>query len=126
MPSTAKISSYAKPKKQPPSSLKSAPRKQRSPAKKGEAKKLETIAPLRLTQEEKALIYQAAEISNQSVSKFVINNILRISLKVTENEITLIDDDEFESLGKKRSVPKSSQEKMKSAMKNAALLNAKS
>ena len=126
MPSTAKISSYAKPKKLPPNSLKYALKKQRSPAKKGEVKKLETMAPLRLTQEEKALIYQAAEVSNQSISEFVINNILRISLKVTENEITLIDDEEFTSLKKKRSVPKSSKVKMKSAMKRAALLIAKS
>jgi uncharacterized protein (DUF1778 family) len=126
MPSTAKINTYAKSKKTQMKSLNDIPRKQRSPAKKGEPKKLETIPPLRLTQDEKSLIYQAAELSNQSVSEFVINNILRISLKVTENEIILIDDDEFASIAKKRIVPKSAHEKMKSAMRNAAHLNVKS
>ena len=126
MPSTAKISSYAKAKRHQSGAPRAVPRKQRSPAKKGEPKKLETIAPLRLTQEEKAIIYQAAEISNQSVSEFVINNILRISLKITENEVTLIDNVELESIVKKQKVAKPAQEKMKSAMKTAARLNAKS
>jgi uncharacterized protein (DUF1778 family) len=126
MPNTAKASTYAKPNVKSKGTLTPTPRKQRSTAKKGDAKKLETIAPLRLTPEEKTLIYQAAGLSNQSVSEFVINNILRISLKVTENEITLIEDDEIASIEKKRKLSKSTLQKMNSAMKNARIFSKKS
>lgn len=125
MANTAKVSTQTKPKSLPKASVKAGRRKQRSPAKKGEPKKLETIAPLRLTQEEKELIYQAAEVSNQSVSNFVINNILRISLKVIENQVVLVDDEELSTFEKKKKLAKPVLDKMKSAMKHAALFNEK-
>lgn len=100
-------------------------RKQRSPAKKDEARKSETIAPLRLTAEEKEIIYRAARMSDQTVSEFILNNILRVSLQVTTNELFLAGDEDLKAFNKKARVAKSVAEKMKSASKNAERMSAK-
>jgi uncharacterized protein (DUF1778 family) len=72
---------------------------QRKPAKKRSlAVKNTTIPPIRITQEEKELIYEASELSGQTVSQFVINNILRVSQNVVSNHSILLNSEDYSDL----------------------------
>lgn len=69
---------------------------QRKPAKKRSLLvKSTTIPPIRITQEEKKLIYEASELSGQTVSQFVINNVLRVSQNVLSKHSILLNSEDY-------------------------------
>ena len=73
--------------------------KQRKPAKKNSLEvKTTTIPPLRITQEEKNLIYEASALSGQTISQFVINNILRASQNVLSKQSILLSEKDYEDI----------------------------
>ena len=72
---------------------------QRKPAKKRSlAVKSTTIPPIRITREEKELIYEASELSGQTVSQFVINNVLRVSQNVLSKHSILLNNEDYSEL----------------------------
>ena len=69
---------------------------QRKPAKKKSLSvKSTTIPPIRITQEKKQLIYEAAMLSGQTISQFIINNVLRVSQNVINKNSILLNIDEY-------------------------------
>ncbi len=69
---------------------------QRNPAKKKSVSvKSTTIPPIRITQEEKKLIYEASKISGETISQFVINNLLRVSQNVISKNSILLNSEEY-------------------------------
>ncbi|NBO32632.1 MAG: DUF1778 domain-containing protein [Cyanobacteria bacterium WB6_1B_304] len=72
---------------------------QRKPAKKKSLSvKSTTIPPVRITQEEKHLIYEASMLSGQTISQFIINNLLRVSQSVINKNSILLNSEEYSSL----------------------------
>lgn len=70
--------------------------KQRKPAKKKSMEvKKNTIPPIRITQEEKELIYEASALSGQTISQFVVNNILRVSQNVLSKQTLLLGEKDY-------------------------------
>ena len=73
--------------------------KQRKPAKKKSLEvKSTTIPAIRITQEEKSLIYEASILSGQTISQFVINNVLRVSQSILSKNSILLNTDDYEEL----------------------------
>ena len=69
---------------------------QRKPAKKKSlAVKRTTIPPIRITQEEKELIYRATLLSGQTISQFVINNILKASQNIINKNSILVENEDY-------------------------------
>jgi uncharacterized protein (DUF1778 family) len=72
---------------------------QRKPAKKHSLSvKTQKIPPIRITEEEKKLIYEASELSGQTVSQFIVNNVLRISQNVLSQHFILLNNEDYAEL----------------------------
>ena len=73
--------------------------KQRKPAKKNSVEvKSTTIPPIRITKEEKALIYEASTLSGQSISQFIVNNVLRVSQNILSRNSILLNSQDYKEI----------------------------
>ncbi|WP_338635004.1 DUF1778 domain-containing protein [Spirobacillus cienkowskii] len=69
---------------------------QRKPAKKKFlAVKRTTIPPIRMTQEEKELIYRATLLSGQTISQFVFNNVLNAAQNIINKNSILVENEDY-------------------------------
>ncbi len=102
--------------------------KQRKPAKnKSLAVKSTTIPPIRITPEEKQLIYEASSLSGQSISQFIINNVLRVSQNVIAKNSILLDSKDYEQIFEQNDFPSESEnEALKDAFSRLSSLSSSS
>lgn len=69
---------------------------QRKPAKKHSLSvKSTTIPPIRITEQEKHLIYEASKMSGQTISQFIISNVLRASQNVFSKHSILLSNEDY-------------------------------
>ena len=101
--------------------------KQRKPAKKKSLEvKSTTIPPIRITQEEKSLIYEASMLSGQTISQFVINNVLRVSQNIlSKNSILLNSQDYVELFDENNTTVQEENKSLKSAFSKLSSLSGK-
>lgn len=100
---------------------------QRKPAKKRSLSvKSTTIPPIRITQEEKQLIYEASEVSGQTISQFIINNVLRVSQNIlSKNSILLNNEDYTQFYDQNNPSLEGENEKLKEAFSKLSSLSGK-
>ncbi len=99
---------------------------QRKPAKKKSLSvKNTTIPPIRITQEEKQLIYEASMLSGQTISQFVINNVLRVSQNVINNNSILLNSEEYSQFIEQDDPSKNENRTLKNAFSRLSRLSGK-
>ena len=99
---------------------------QRKPAKKQSLSvKNTTIPPIRITQEEKQLIYEASSLSGQTISQFVMNNVLRASQNVLSKHLILINNEDYAEIFDSNYSVSEENKELKTAFSKLAVITGK-